>query len=84
MIQVTDYNEGTFCIKIFDTECTFMPICLFAPNNFLPLQPKVKGSTLGWYVQRRWVSYNQIKAAIKIYSTRVRRNKRCYEKQKLG
>lgn len=49
---------------IHGIECVFMPMELFVENKFLPLLPKVKGSTLGWYVNRKWVSYNQIKKII--------------------
>ena len=33
----------------------------------LPIAKKVKGSTLGWYVNRRWVSYNQLRNAIRSF-----------------
>lgn len=64
MIQVTEIEQGKFCMKIHDIECVFMPMCLFVSYKFLPLAAKVKGSTLGWYVARKFVSYNQIRKAI--------------------
>ena len=52
-------------MKIHGVDCVFMPMELFTGNNFLPNKKIVKGSTLGWYVNRKFVSYNQIRAAIK-------------------
>lgn len=51
-------------MKINGWDCIFMPMCLFANRQFLPLSPKVKGSTLGWYVNRKFVSYKQLKKVI--------------------
>ena len=64
-IQVTEIQKGKFCMTIHGIECIFMPMSLFTDKSFLPLPAKVKGSTLGWYVKRKFVSYNQIKKAIK-------------------
>lgn len=50
---------------IHGSECVFMPMDLFLANSLFPLSAKVKGSTLGWYVNRRFVSYNQIRSAIR-------------------
>lgn len=52
-------------MNIHNIPCTFIPITLFKDSDIIPISPKVKGSTLGWYVNRRWVSYNQIRNAIK-------------------
>lgn len=49
---------------IHGTKCIFMPMELFAENNLFPLKKVVKGSTLGWHVNRKFVSYWQIKKAI--------------------
>lgn len=52
-------------MKIHGVDCVFMPMELFVDYQFLPLAKKVKPSgTLGWYVKRKFVSYNQIKKAI--------------------
>ena len=64
MIQVTDIQKGKFCMVIHGVECVFMPMELFVDYQFLPLDKKIKKSTLGWYVARKFVSYNQIKKAI--------------------
>lgn len=52
-------------MNIHNIPCTFIPFTLFKDSDIIPISPKVKGSTLGWYVNRRWVSYNQIRNAIK-------------------
>lgn len=64
MIQITDIQDKKFYMKINNVDCVFMPMCLFVVNKFLPLIPKIKGSTLCWYVGRKYVSYNQIKREI--------------------
>lgn len=67
MIKVTDYKKPIFCIEIYNTPYQFIPMDLFTSKNFLPIAKKVKGSTLGWYVNRRWVSYNQLRNAIRSF-----------------
>lgn len=64
MIQLIDKQKGKFYIKIHGVDCVFMPMELFVDYQFLPLNKIVKGSTLGWYVNRKFVSYNQIKNTI--------------------
>ena len=64
MIQLIEKQKGKFCIKIHGVDCVFIPMELFAGCQFMPLDKKLKGSTLGWYVRRKFVSYNQIKKAI--------------------
>ncbi len=65
MIQLIKKEAGKFYMDIHGVECVFMPMCLFTDKQFLPIEPKVKGSVLHWYVNRKYVSYNQIKEAIK-------------------
>lgn len=55
-------------MKIHGVDCVFMPMELFTDNNFLPNKKTVKGSTLGWYVNRKFVSYNQIRDAIRRFN----------------
>jgi len=69
MIQVVEIKDGTFCINIYGKTCYFRPMELYVDYQILPLGKKIKGSTLGWYVNRRFVSYNQIKKSI--YDTRT-------------
>jgi len=64
MIQLINKESNIFYINIYDILCVFIPMSLFKENSFIPFRPKVKGSTLGWYINRKWVSYNQIKKAI--------------------
>lgn len=52
-------------MKIHGINCVLMPMELFVDYQFLPLNKIVKGSTLGWYVNRKFISYWQIKKAIK-------------------
>lgn len=49
---------------INEWNCVFMPMELFTEKQFLPLNKIVKQSTLGWYVNRKFISYWQIKSAI--------------------
>lgn len=64
MIQLTEKQKGKFCMVINGIHCVFMPMELFAENNLFPLKKVVKGSTLGWYVNRKFVSFWQIKKEI--------------------
>lgn len=48
-------------MRINEIDCVFMPMELFVDYQFLPLRKIIKGSTLGWYVNRKFISYWQIK-----------------------
>jgi len=64
-MQTTKKQLLTFHITIQGVACTWMPpTCLFVPWQFSPLRPVVKGSTLGWYINRKFVSYNQLKKQV--------------------
>jgi hypothetical protein len=67
MIKVIDYKKPIFYIIVYDINCQFIPIELYTDKAFLPIPKKVKGSTLGWYINRKWVSYNQIRQSIREY-----------------
>ena len=64
MIQITEIQKDKIHLTINGVECVFMPMELFRWDRFLPVNKKVKGSALYWYVKDD-VSYNQIKSAIK-------------------
>ncbi len=74
MIQLIDKQYGKFCMKIHDIDCIFMPMELFVDYQFLPLNKIVKGSTLGWNVNRKFVSYWQIKKTILATSENYQNN----------
>ena len=42
-------------MNIHGVDCAFMPMSLFVGNNIFPVEAKVKGSTLGWYINRKWI-----------------------------
>lgn len=48
---------------IHGVECTFSPMNLYVGNNLFPEQPNADNG-LRWRVNRKWVSYKQIKNAI--------------------
>ncbi len=60
MIQLIEVQDNKFYMNIYNTPCVFIPMELFTYNSIIPVPAKVKGSTLGWYVNRKWVSYNQV------------------------
>ena len=71
MIQLIEYQKPVFRLIINGIECKYYPpSTIFIPSQFLPLTTKVKGSTLGWNI-KGWVSYNQIKKAIKTTTNEV-------------
>ncbi len=64
MIQFIGKQGYTFCFIIYSKRYDLVKCCLYAENYFVPLPAKVKGSTLGWYIRRKFVSYQQLKKAI--------------------
>jgi hypothetical protein len=64
-IQVIEKQSTVFRMIINGHEYHYhTPLALYGDDLF-ELPKRVKGSTLGWSVKGGWVSYNQIKAAIK-------------------
>lgn len=58
-------KQGTIYRLLIDcTTCDFIPMELFV-NDFLPVKKCIVNGSLGWYVNRRFVSYRKIKKAIK-------------------
>lgn len=63
MIQLIDKQGNKWHMIINGVECVFIPLSLFVGNRLLPEKPNVdKG--LRWRVNRKWISYKQIKYAI--------------------
>ncbi len=62
--QITKIQRNTFCIKINNRTYYYVPPKYLADDKIVQIPVKVKGSTLGWYVNREFVSYNQLKKAI--------------------
>ena len=66
--QVVDSQNNIWHMIINGKRCTFMiPIALYLENELSPLKPDVDNG-FRWRVNRRWVSYKQIKNAILSYS----------------
>jgi hypothetical protein len=72
MIQFIEKQGSIFCNAINNEPYLLYKASLYKRNHFLPLPAKVKGSTLGWYIRRRFVSYNQLTAAIKQKSPAIK------------
>jgi hypothetical protein len=64
-IELIERQKGVFRLLIEGKVFVFMPLDLFNEKDLLPLPRKIKGSTLGWNVCNGFVSYWQIKKAIK-------------------
>ena len=60
MIQVIDKHSGNYRLIINGGECIFKPMELFNTGLF-PVKKCVVNGSLGWYVKRRFISYNKIK-----------------------
>ena len=65
-IQLIDKQPFIFRFTIngIKADLHTRPIAMYA-NGLFPLKVKVKGSTLGWHIKGKWVSYNQIRMALK-------------------
>lgn len=64
MIKDIIYQHDSWHITIHGQRCIFTKTLQLYTTGLLPLQPNTtKG--LRWRINRRWVSYNQIKKAIK-------------------
>lgn len=59
-----DKQRVGYRLLIYGTECQFMPMELFTTGLF-PVKKCLNNGSFGWYVNRKFVSYRQIKAAIK-------------------
>jgi hypothetical protein len=65
-VQLIEKQQNVFRFNINGTKANLhtKPLALFTTGLF-PLKSKVKGSTLGWHIKGKWVSYNQIRIALK-------------------
>ncbi len=63
-IQLIEQKAGNYRLNIEGIECLFIPLDLFTISIFPVKRTMVNGS-LGWYVNRKFVSYNKIKKIIK-------------------
>ena len=64
MIQLIEKQNTNYRLLINEVECLFMPMDLFT-TSFLPVKKCVVNGSIGWYVKRKFISYNKIKKAIK-------------------
>jgi len=64
-LQLISKQGPAFCINIEGAECMWYPPgTLFTPKQLILVKAVVKGSTLGWYVDRKFVSYFQLKKLV--------------------
>ena len=63
MIQLIDNKAGIWHLNINEVYCTFIPPRLFI-KGLLP-HPGNADNGLRWRVNRKWVSYKQIKKEIR-------------------
>lgn len=62
-IQLIEKQGNKYRLQIDNIECLFIPLDLFT-TNFLPAKRCLNNNSLGWYVNRKFVSYKQIKKVI--------------------
>ena len=63
MLQLLEKDGNKWHMLIHEKECMFTPMVLYVGNNLYPEKPN-SDRGLRWRVNRKWVSYNQIKALI--------------------
>ena len=63
MIQLIENKSNNWHIKINGVDCTFIPMALFKENNLFAEKANCENG-LRWRINRKWVSYKQIKKAI--------------------
>jgi hypothetical protein len=62
-IQIIEKQNGNYRLLINGIECLFIPLDLFT-TGLMPVKRTQVNNSLGWYVNRKFVSYKQIKKAI--------------------
>jgi len=64
MIQIIEKQSNGWHITFNNVDLIFIPPQLFLHNSFIPLKANADNG-LRWRVNRKWISYNQIKSEIK-------------------
>jgi hypothetical protein len=62
-IQLIEKQNNIYRLKINGVNCCFISLDLFI-NGLFPIKRCYVNGSLGWYVNRKFVSYNQIKKCI--------------------
>lgn len=62
-VQLIEKQGDKYRLEINGVECLFMPLDLYT-TKFLPVKKCLNNNSLGWYVNRKFVSYKQIKKCI--------------------
>ena len=63
MIQLIEKKGNTWHMVIHGVDCTFIPVALYIGNNLFPEKPNADNG-LRWRVNRKWISYKQIKMSV--------------------
>lgn len=64
LIELIERQGNKYRLKVDNTEVLFIPLDLFT-TRFLPVKRCLSNGSFGWYVNRKFISYKQIKNAIK-------------------
>ena len=62
-IQLLNKQGNNYRLNIYGCECVFKPMELFTTGLF-PVKKCIVNGSLGWYVNRRFVSYRKIKKVL--------------------
>lgn len=77
-IQLIEKQKGSYRLMIYGIDCVFKPMELFTTGLF-PVKKCMNNGSLGWYVNRKFVSYKQIKKVLVI--TGKAKGERKYDKE---
>lgn len=64
-IQLIKYQDKKFLLQIGEKRYWLYKVNLFPDEDFEIIKPKVKGSTIGFYLQGNFISFRQIEKAIR-------------------